>query len=135
MKFQVFRSAIVHLRGHRRRCRKRFLMSAQADNRFAEDPDFNLGDKTKSTMNTQNDVSLTEEPEDDLDDESRPEYTREDLKNGVRGKYLAQFRSGTNHILLDPDVAKVFPTAQAVNEALRRLMQSQPPQTQDKLCS
>ncbi len=67
-------------------------------------------------------------PEDDLDDELRPEYTREELKNGVRGEYLEQFRSGTNHILLDADVAKAFPTAQAVNEALRRLMQSQPPQ-------
>ena len=79
-------------------------------------------------MKTQNDVFLTEEPEDDLNDEMRPEYAREDLKNGVRGKYLTQFRSGTNHILLDPDVAKAFPTAQAVNEALRRLMQSQQPQ-------
>ena len=67
-------------------------------------------------------------PEDDLDDELQPDYSREDLKNGVRGKYLAQLRSGTNHILLDPDVAKAFPTAQAVNEALRRLMQSQQPQ-------
>ena len=79
-------------------------------------------------MKTQNDVSSGMEPEDDLNDEMRPEYTREDLKNGIRGKYLTQFRSGTNHILLDPDVAKAFPTAQAVNEALRRLMQSQPPQ-------
>ncbi len=66
-------------------------------------------------------------PEDDLNDELRPEYTREDLKNGVRGKYTAQFRSGTNLILLDPDVAKAFPTAQAVNEALRRLMQQAQP--------
>jgi hypothetical protein len=76
-------------------------------------------------MKTQNDISSGMEPEDDLEDELRPEYTREDLKNGVRGKYLAQFRSGTNHILLDPDVAKAYPTAEAVNAALRRLMQSQ----------
>jgi hypothetical protein len=76
-------------------------------------------------MKTQNDVSAGREPEDDLDDELRPEYTREDLKNGVRGKYLAQSRSGTNHILLDSDVAKAYPTAEAVNAALRRLMQSQ----------
>ncbi len=69
------------------------------------------------------------QPEDDLDDELRPEYTREDLKNGVRGKYLGQFRSGTNHILLDPDVAKAYPTAEAVNEALRQLMQSQQAQS------
>ena len=64
------------------------------------------------------------EPEDSSNDELRPEYTREDLKNGVRGKYLAEFRSGTNHILLDADVARAFPTAEAVNQALRRLMHS-----------
>ena len=64
------------------------------------------------------------EPEDDLQDELRPEYHTGDLKDGVRGKYLAEFRSGTNHILLDPDVAKAYPTAEAVNQALRRLMQS-----------
>ena len=103
-------------------------MSAQADNRFAEDPDFNLGDKT-SIMKIQNDVSSEMEPEDDLQDEMRPEYHKGDLRNGVRGKYLAQLRSGTNLILLDPDVAKAFPTAQAVNEALRRLMQAQQAQS------
>ena len=64
------------------------------------------------------------EPEDDLQDELRPEYHTGDLKNGVRGKYLAEFRSGTNLILLDADVAKAYPTAKAVNQALRRLMQS-----------
>ena len=45
------------------------------------------------------------------------------MKNGVRGKYLAQYRSDTNLVLLDADVAKAYPTAEAVNEALRRLMQ------------
>ncbi|MGI4789178.1 MAG: hypothetical protein ACRYFS_10055 [Janthinobacterium lividum] len=49
------------------------------------------------------------------------------LKNGVRGKYLVQYRSGTNLVLLDADVAKAYPTAEAVNEALRRLMQTQEP--------
>ncbi len=65
------------------------------------------------------------EPEDDPNDELRPEYTRANLKNGVRGKYLAEFQSGTNLILLEPDVAEAYPTAAAVNEALRKLMQSQ----------
>ena len=55
----------------------------------------------------------------------RPEYGRGVLKNGVRGKYLADYRSGTNLVLLDPDVAKAYPTAEAVNDALRRLMQGQ----------
>ena len=45
-------------------------------------------------------------------------------KTGGRGKHLAEYRSGTNLVLLDPDVAKAYPTAEAVNDALRRLMQS-----------
>jgi hypothetical protein len=54
--------------------------------------------------------------------EMRPEYRRDELGPGVRGKYLDAYRSGTNLILLSPDVAKVFPTEDAVNEALRSLV-------------
>lgn len=56
-------------------------------------------------------------------DELRPEYRREDLGPGVRGKYLEAYREGTNLVLLSPDVAKVFPTEEAVNEALRSLIE------------
>ena len=55
-------------------------------------------------------------------DSFRPEYCREDLGSGVRGKYLKSFRSGTNLVLLHPDVAKAFPTDESVNEALRSIM-------------
>jgi hypothetical protein len=55
-------------------------------------------------------------------DELRPEYERKDLGRGIRGKYLDSYRKGTNLVLLSPDVAKVFPTEEAVNEALRSLM-------------
>lgn len=55
-------------------------------------------------------------------DELRPEYSREDLGPGVRGKYFKTYRAGTNLVLLSPDVAKVFPTEQAVNDALRSLI-------------
>ena len=55
-------------------------------------------------------------------DELRPEYEREDLGQGVRGKYFEEYRKGTNLVLLSPDVAKVFPTEEAVNEALRSLI-------------
>jgi hypothetical protein len=51
-------------------------------------------------------------------DELRPEYRREDLGQGVRGKYFESYQKGTNLVLLSPDVAKVFPTEEAVNEAL-----------------
>jgi len=55
-------------------------------------------------------------------DELRPEYYREDLGPGVRGKYLESYRKGTNLVLLSPDVAKAFPTEDAVNDALRSLI-------------
>jgi hypothetical protein len=55
-------------------------------------------------------------------DELRPQYNLSELKNGVRGKYAARYRAGTNLVLLSPDVARHFPTGQAVNEALRKLI-------------
>jgi hypothetical protein len=55
-------------------------------------------------------------------DELRPEYGREDLGQGVRGKYFESYQKGTNLVLLSPDVAKAFPTEEAVNEALRSLI-------------
>ena len=55
-------------------------------------------------------------------DELRPEYKREDLGVGVRGRYFESYYSGTNLVLLSPDVAKVFSTEEAVNEALRSLI-------------
>jgi len=57
----------------------------------------------------------------DLDD-LRPEYRREDLGPGVRGKYLDTYRAGTNLALLHSDVAKAFPTDESVNKALRSLI-------------
>ncbi|MDP2681334.1 MAG: hypothetical protein Q8P28_00800 [Deltaproteobacteria bacterium] len=55
-------------------------------------------------------------------EELRPEYRREDLGTGVRGKYFEAYRKGTNLVLLSPDVAKAFPTEEAVNDALRSLI-------------
>jgi len=54
--------------------------------------------------------------------ELRSEYKREDLGTGVRGKYFESYSEGTNLVLLSPDVAKVFSTEEAVNEALRSLI-------------
>jgi len=45
-----------------------------------------------------------------------------DFSKGIRGKYAKRFAEGTNLILLEPEVAKYFPTAQAVNRALRSLI-------------
>ncbi len=59
----------------------------------------------------------------ELEAELRPEYDFSNMKGGVRGKYVERYRAGTNVVLLDPDVAKAFPTSDSVNEALRLLMQ------------
>jgi hypothetical protein len=55
--------------------------------------------------------------------ELRREYDLSKLKGGVRGKYSARYRAGTNLVLLSPDVAEHFPDEQAVNTALRSLIQ------------
>jgi hypothetical protein len=60
---------------------------------------------------------------DELEDELRPEYDFAAMQGGVRGKYVQRYRSGTNLVLLDPDIAKAFPTDASVNEALRLLLQ------------
>jgi len=52
----------------------------------------------------------------------RREYDLSALKAGVRGKYAARYRSGTNLVLLSPDVAEHFPNEQSVNAALRKLI-------------
>ena len=56
------------------------------------------------------------------DDDLRPEYDFASMKGGVRGKYAARLRKGSNLVLLDPEVAAAFPSAEAVNEALRGVL-------------
>ena len=57
-------------------------------------------------------------------DDLRGEYDLgELLKTGVQGKYAQRHREGTNLVLLAPDVAEAFPTAEAVNETLRLVLQ------------
>lgn len=56
-------------------------------------------------------------------DDLRPEYNREDLGKGVRGKFLNSYNKGTNLVLLDPEIAKEFSSSAAVNEALNSLLQ------------
>ncbi len=46
-----------------------------------------------------------------------------DFSRGVVGKYAKQYAEGTNIVLLDPDVARVFPDSEAVNQALRAIAQ------------
>lgn len=61
---------------------------------------------------------------DDIEDDLRPEYDLSTLLKGAKiGKYAKRYREGTNLILLDPDVAEAFPNAEAVNAALRLVLQ------------
>ena len=58
-----------------------------------------------------------------LEDDLRDEYDETLLKNGVRGKYVQRLAAGSNIVRLAPDVAAAFPNEEAVNEALRLLLQ------------
>jgi hypothetical protein len=55
-------------------------------------------------------------------DELRAEYDFASMKGGVRGKYARRVREGTNIVLIEPAVAEAFPTEQAVNEALKGVL-------------
>jgi hypothetical protein len=55
-------------------------------------------------------------------DEMRAEYKRSDFARLERGKFYSEVVKGTSIALLDPVIAKAFPTSQAVNEALSGLL-------------
>ncbi|RIZ68531.1 MAG: hypothetical protein D0528_07295 [Methylococcales bacterium] len=59
----------------------------------------------------------------DVMDELRPEYKRSDFGEIVRGKYADRIKDETNVVLLAPDIAKAFPNDEAVNNALRYLLE------------
>jgi hypothetical protein len=44
-----------------------------------------------------------------------------DFSRGVRGKYASRYRKGSNVVVLDPDVAELFPDSESVNKALRTI--------------
>ena len=61
---------------------------------------------------------MSQPTNDEQDQEMLEEY---DFSGGVRGKYAARFAEGANVVVLDPDVAEVFPDSESVNQALRAL--------------
>jgi hypothetical protein len=54
-------------------------------------------------------------------DELRPEYRRSDFKKLERGKHYKRVRASSNVVVLDPELAAVFPNSAAVNKALHAL--------------
>ena len=61
---------------------------------------------------------MNQEANDERDPEMLDEY---DFSGGVRGKYVDRFAQGSNVVVLDPDVARVFRDSESVNQALRAL--------------
>ena len=60
----------------------------------------------------------------DYDDyELRDEYDLSQLPIVPKGRYAPERRIGTNVVVLAPDVAQAFPDDEAVNEALRLILQ------------
>lgn len=56
-------------------------------------------------------------------DDLRPEYKLEDFPQIKHGKYYKQVITSSNVVVLDPDVAAVFPNSEAVNKALHHLIE------------
>ena len=56
-------------------------------------------------------------------DDMRPEYKLSDFKKLERGKYYERVKASSNVVVLDPDVAAVFPNSDAVNKALHSLIE------------
>jgi len=55
---------------------------------------------------------------------ARREHTMQkeyDFSKGVRGKYAKRYTTGGNLVVLDPDVARIFPDSESVNRALRSI--------------
>ena len=46
-----------------------------------------------------------------------------DFSKGAQGKYAKSYAEGTNVVIIEPDVAKVFPDHDSVNQALRSLVE------------
>jgi hypothetical protein len=53
-------------------------------------------------------------------DTMRPVYDFSAARRGVTAK---RYATGSNVVVLDPDVSQAFPTAEAVNDALRELIE------------
>jgi hypothetical protein len=57
-------------------------------------------------------------------DDMRSEYNF-DYSKAVRGKHYKRIlKEGANVVVLEPDIAKAFPTSDAVNDALRVVLQA-----------
>jgi len=56
------------------------------------------------------------------DSDMRDEYDFSSMRGGVRGKYAERLRRESNIVVLEPEIAEAFPTGDAVNAALRGML-------------
>lgn len=56
-------------------------------------------------------------------DELRAQYKASDFTKLERGKYYERVKQSSNVVVLDPDVAAVFPNSAAVNDVLHSLIE------------
>ena len=68
--------------------------------------------------------------QDSQDDNLRPDY---DFSGAVQGKHHQAYHAGSNVVLLEPDVARIFSDSNAVNTALRMLIKLADEQVRDHL--
>jgi hypothetical protein len=62
-------------------------------------------------------------PKSEANDWLKDEYKPGDLGPIVRGKYARRMALESNIVVIDPDVSKAFPNKEAVNSALRGLLE------------
>jgi hypothetical protein len=75
----------------------------------------------KRTEPNERDMKMEPTLPEDTDD-LLPEYDLSQLRGGVRGKYFERYKQRLHLVRLSPDVAAAFPTEEAVNAALRMLL-------------
>jgi len=79
----------------------------------------NESESSRRVKHYQKSVDSMNNTIDQTGDDDIPEM---DLSGGVRGKYYARYMSGTNVVLLEPDMAQVFHDSAVVNQALREYL-------------
>jgi len=64
---------------------------------------------------------MSQETDNEMQDELRPEYDFSQMKGGVRGKYVERYRLGTSLVILDSDEG--FPTDDKEVRPLEEVME------------
>lgn len=66
---------------------------------------------------------MNQEIKQELTDELKKEYDFSQMEKTIRGKYAEEYKKENNLIILESDVAKVFPDSESVNKELRLLIE------------